>query len=69
MDDGHKFDDNLLELYSVSKVLSLGGVLLLHDVWLPSTNKTLEFIDHNLQVLEKVPLGIHGVESVSLCFT
>ena len=39
MDDGHKFDENIVELYHVSKLLSVGGVLIIHDSWMPSVRK------------------------------
>ena len=44
-----RFDDNLVELYSVSRLLAVGGVLLLHDNWMPSVQKTRNFINTNLQ--------------------
>ena len=56
MDDGHKFDDNILELHSVSQLLSIGGVLLVHDTWLPSIQKTLGFIRSSLPYLHPLPL-------------
>ena len=39
MDDGHRFDDNLLELYYAHRLLKVGGVLVMHDVWMPSVKK------------------------------
>ena len=36
MDDGHKFDENMVELYFVAKLLAVGGVLVLHDDWMES---------------------------------
>ena len=55
MDDGHKFDDNIVELYTVSKLLSVGGVLLLHDAWLPSVRKTVAYIKASLPFLQPLP--------------
>ena len=60
MDDGHKFDDNLAELYTVSKLLSIGGVLMLHDTWLPSVRKTMSFIRTNLRFLEPMNASAWG---------
>ena len=34
-----QFDENIVELYHVSKLLSVGGVLIIHDQWLPSVRK------------------------------
>ena len=35
IDDGHKFDDIIVELFHVAKMLSFGGALMLHDNWMP----------------------------------
>ena len=56
MDDGHKFDDNMLELYYASKLLSVGGVLVLHDTWLKSVRTTANFIEANFKFFELLPL-------------
>ena len=55
MDDGHKFDDNIVELYTVSKLLSVGGVLLMHDAFLPSVQKTMSFIKASMPFLQPLP--------------
>jgi predicted O-methyltransferase YrrM len=61
MDDGHKLDDNIIELKLVSQLLAIGGVLLLHDLWMPSVQKTISFIRTNLQdSLQLIPNGISG---------
>lgn len=52
MDDGHKFDDNIVELYHVAKALSIGGVLIIHDSWLGSVAKTARWIGANLRFLK-----------------
>lgn len=57
MDDGHKFDDNIVELYYVTKMLSVGGLLLLHDTWMPSVKATTEFIIENFRFLEILPMA------------
>ena len=38
-DGARQFDENIVELYHVSKLLSVGGVLIIHDQWLPSVRK------------------------------
>lgn len=37
-------------------MLSIGGVLLLHDVWMESLEATLAFVRHNLRFLEIAPM-------------
>ena len=61
IDDGHKFDDALVELFHVHKMLAVGGALMLHDTWMPSIQRVESFIQTNLPFLHKVPnpLG-HG---------
>ena len=52
---------NLLqvELFHVAKMLSFGGVLMLHDNWMPSVQKVQGFISANMPSLQNVtnPLG------------
>ena len=43
MDDGHKFDDNIVELYHVAKLLSIGGVRLVYG---PSQRGLIGGLDH-----------------------
>lgn len=51
----HDSDDNIVELYHVSKLLSVGGVVLFHDTWLPSVNKTISFVQTNLKHIQYIP--------------
>ena len=44
IDDGHKFDDALVELFHAHKMLALGGALMLHDNWMPAIKKLESFI-------------------------
>tara|TARA_B100000795_G_scaffold135127_1_gene100900 strand:- start:250 stop:960 length:711 start_codon:yes stop_codon:yes gene_type:complete len=55
IDDGHKFDDIIVELFHVAKMLSFGGALMLHDNWMPSVQKVQGFIDANMPSLLHVP--------------
>eukprot|EP00746_Dinoflagellata_sp_MGD_P107554 gnl/MRDRNA2_/MRDRNA2_45566_c0_seq1.p1 gnl/MRDRNA2_/MRDRNA2_45566_c0~~gnl/MRDRNA2_/MRDRNA2_45566_c0_seq1.p1 ORF type:complete len:204 (+),score=38.05 gnl/MRDRNA2_/MRDRNA2_45566_c0_seq1:74-613(+) len=48
MDDGHKFDDNMVELYFLNKLMGAGALLIMDDVWLPSVRATLSFAKRNL---------------------
>ena len=55
IDDGHKFDDALVELFHAHKNLAIGGALMLHDNWMPSIRKLEGFIESNMANLHKVP--------------
>jgi hypothetical protein len=65
---GHKFEDNIIEVALASKLLSIGGVLVLHDAWpigrarlaLEAVQATVEFIRTNLRFLEFVPVRVPG---------
>lgn len=48
MDDGHKFDDNMVELYFINKMMPPGGLLVMDDIWMPSVASTANFIEQNL---------------------
>ena len=49
MDDGHRFDENMVELYFINKMLKVGGVLIIDDVnSFRSVNATVSFIETNL---------------------
>ena len=63
LDDGHKFDDNMLELYYASKLLAVGGLLVMHDTWLKSVKATVNFIGANLKFLELLPHPNEGKPS------
>lgn len=47
----------MLELYYVTKMLAINGVLVLHDVWLPSVKKTIAYIDNNLSFMQRQRLS------------
>ena len=51
----HKFDDIIVELFHVAKMLSFGGALMLHDNWMPSVQKVQGFIEANVPSLLHVP--------------
>jgi hypothetical protein len=55
IDDGHKFDDALVELFHAHKMLAIGGALMLHDNWMPSIRKLESFIESNMANLRRVP--------------
>lgn len=48
MDDGHKFDDNMVELYHATRLLKIGGILVMHDADFPSVQHAANFAMTNL---------------------
>ncbi len=66
MDDGHKFDDIMVELYTVSKLLSIGGLLLLHDTWMPAVKRAMSFISTNLPFLERMRTNARGTQLIAI---
>ena len=54
LDDGHKFDDQIVELFHAHKMLSIGGALMLHDTWMPATRKVMHFIEENMPSLLRI---------------
>lgn len=48
MDDGHKFDDNMSELYFLNRMMGPGGVIVIDDTGMKSVNATVNFVEANL---------------------
>jgi predicted O-methyltransferase YrrM len=44
IDGGHRFDDVMVDFYLCDQVLSVGGILVLDDMWMPSIRTALNFI-------------------------
>jgi len=61
LDDGHKFDDNLLELYHAHRMLKIGGILMIHDTWMASVKATSNWIEKNLSFRKIDGIGNEGV--------
>jgi hypothetical protein len=69
LDDGHKFEDNVIEASFAAKLLALGGVLVVHDAWPPggrarlaleAVQATVAFITANFRFLEPLPARVPG---------
>jgi len=48
VDGGHKFDEVMLDMYYLVRLLPQGGVLVIHDTLMPSTASALSFLQRNL---------------------
>lgn len=59
MDDGHRFEQNIVELSLSVPLLPLGGILVLHDSWVASVKATRSWIETNLRdVLQPVSQNV-----------
>lgn len=48
LDGNHRFEYIMLDFFYASRMLDVGGFLVLHDPWMPSTRKATSFILRNL---------------------
>lgn len=48
LDGNHRFEYIMLDFFYASRMLEVGGFLMLHDPWMPSTRKATSFILRNL---------------------
>jgi len=55
LDDGHRFEKNIMELSLAIPLVAVGGLIILHDIWMASIQATAAWIDTNLGgVLKRV---------------
>ncbi len=50
LDGNHVFDSVMLDLYYAQKMLAAGGVIVLHDLWMPAVQHAAAFWAANLPV-------------------
>ena len=55
IDGYHRFDDVLIDLSFAARLCRPGGVLVLHDMWLPSVRSVVAFIEGNRPDLPRLP--------------
>jgi predicted O-methyltransferase YrrM len=48
LDGNHRFEYIMHDFFYASRILEVGGFLMLHDPWMPSTRKATSFILRNL---------------------
>jgi predicted O-methyltransferase YrrM len=66
IDGYHRFDDVLIDVTLAARLCRPGGVLVLHDLWLPSVRGVVSFLEANRRDLQRLPtpcrnLGIFQV--------
>lgn len=56
VDGNHRFEFILLDFLFIDRMLNVGGHVMFHDLWMPSTRKAISFIARNRRgVYEIVP--------------
>jgi predicted O-methyltransferase YrrM len=55
VDGYHRFDDVLLDVTAAARLCRPGGVIVLHDMWLPSVRAVVAFLQANRPELERMP--------------
>lgn len=49
IDSNHRFDQTILECFYLDKMLKIGGVMILHDMWMMSLIAAVSFLQTNLE--------------------
>ena len=49
IDGNHRFDDALVDFYLADKVLNVGGLIVLDDMWMPSIRSVASYVQSNRQ--------------------
>lgn len=60
VDGDHKFDSAFIDFYYVDLLLKKGGYVMVHDVWLPSVERLVSWIDTNKSAYTKQDIPIGG---------
>lgn len=55
IDGYHRFDDVLIDVTLAARLCRPGGVIVLHDLWLPSVRSVVAFLESNRADLERLP--------------
>jgi predicted O-methyltransferase YrrM len=55
VDGNHRFDDVLLDVTAAARLCLPGGVIVLHDLWLPSVRAVVAFLTVNRADLVRLP--------------
>jgi predicted O-methyltransferase YrrM len=48
LDGNHRFEYVMIDLFYGYRLLNVGGFIVLHDLWMPSTRKAVSFVVRNL---------------------
>jgi predicted O-methyltransferase YrrM len=57
IDGAHHFDYAFVDFFLSDRLLDLGGMILLDDMWMPSIQKVVSYISKNMRWYERVDIG------------
>ena len=66
MDDGHKFDDNMVELALINSMMPAGGILVIDDTLMPSVAATISYIEARVVESARSPPSIPSFRGAAL---
>ena len=61
IDGAHTFDYALVDFFCSNRVLTVGGILIFDDMWMPALQKVASFIRTNLRGYQEVPTPVKNV--------
>ena len=61
IDGYHRFDDVLLDFTLSARTCDVGGVIVLHDLWLDSVKAVVSFVRHNRGDFAEVPTACENL--------
>ncbi len=61
IDGAHNFDYALVDFFCSNLILSMGGLLVLDDMWMPSIQKVAGFIRNNMNSYQEIPTPVQNV--------
>jgi hypothetical protein len=61
IDGYHRFDDVLIDLTFSARLCRKGGIIALHDMWLPSVQAVTSFLLTNRPDLEPIPCPCQNI--------
>lgn len=61
IDGNHRFDDVLVDFYLYAQVCTVGGWIILDDMWMPSIKTVVNFIRSNRKDFIELPTNISNI--------
>ena len=58
IDDGHRFEEVLVEFYIYAKLCKIGGLVILDDMWMSSVKTVASFVRTNRSDFSEIPTPI-----------
>jgi len=61
IDGAHNFDYALVDFFCSNRLLDVGGILILDDMWMPPIQKVASFIRTNISGYQEIPTAVGNV--------